>query len=43
MQLVKDGGKFDELQSILIGGILESIKGRLDVTELPPEKSKRAT
>lgn len=36
MQLKQDGDKFDQLQSILIGGIIDSIKEHLDRANLPP-------
>jgi hypothetical protein len=38
MQLINDGDKFDELQSIFIGGIIDDIKVQLEVANLPGEK-----
>lgn len=40
MQLKEDGDKFDQLQSILIGGIIDSIKEHIDAAKLPPKKAR---
>jgi len=34
MQLTKDGDKFDELQSIFIGGIIDEVKTQLESANL---------
>ena len=38
MQLKNDGDKFDELQSIFIGGIIDEIKVQLEEAKLPNDK-----
>ena len=38
MELKHDGDKFDELQSIFIGGIIDEIKAKLEEANLPNEK-----
>lgn len=40
MQLKNDGDKFDELQSIFIGGIIDEIKVQLEEAKLPNDKVK---
>lgn len=37
MNLITDGDKFDELQGILIGGIIEAIKEELESEKLQPD------
>ena len=37
MELRNDGDKFDELQSIFIGGIIDEIKIKLEEAKLPDE------
>ena len=38
MLLKNDGDKFDELQSIFIGGIIDEIKIKLEEAKLPSDK-----
>lgn len=40
MQLKQDGDRLDRLQSILIGGIIDSIKEHVDSVELPTDKAR---
>ena len=40
MQLKEDSDKFDQLQSILIGGIIDSVKEHLDEAKLPPATAR---
>ena len=40
MQLKQDGDKFDQLQSILIGGIIDSVKEHIDAANLPADKAR---
>lgn len=40
MKLKQDGDKFDELQSIFIGGIIDAIKENIDEAKLPDDKAR---
>ena len=40
MKLIEDEDKFDELQSIFIGGIIDAIKENIDEAKLPDNKSR---
>ena len=40
MNLEENSDKFDELQSIIIGGIIDSVKEHLDEANIPDEKAR---